>query len=298
MNKTILDLCGISAWHDIGFTGKLGMSATAEYFDKDLPALEGMVIDGRDTPVEKSSHGYQTAMVHRAVLPERRIVMLSIDKSGTDIEKIKDLRIDTIYKSQSASAKQPKNTPYDAVTGFCSMFTSAGNKGKQGYNRYMDSACWYGVGAVRLDKGKVVAEAYTSEHEEVDFSGFADVYIPPSSGDGDWYQIFGTSAACPFVAGQAGLVNELLLSKTGEPLTAAQMYAFLKLHRVDVDEEGRDIRTGWGYIKLPPPDKAERELFKLTRMADALYAEALGKVRHVAQYYIDLAKDWRLPDDD
>jgi len=292
-NIPVLDLCGIRAWWDKGYTGKLGLSATPEYLDVTLPLLEGMVTDGRDSPGTATAHGYQTAMIHRMVMPERKIVMLDLDKAGTDAQKLIDLGVDAVYKSQSTTSKQSEETPYDAALDKCTLFCSSGNYGDDGYNKFMNSACWFGVGAVRLENGSVVTEGYTSESDEVDFAGFANLYIPNAKGNP--YLFNGTSCACPFIAGQAGLINELMLAKAGYTLTAAQMYAYLKAHGVDVDDTGCDVRTGWGYVVLPAPDVAARELFQLAKIGDRLYAEAkaAGTMRNTAAYYLSLVKDWR-----
>jgi len=305
-NKAVLDLCGISYWHDAGYTGKLGMSGTTECFD---PAFIPGSVNLNDY-YGYTKHAYQTARTFRVVAPDARMVMLDTSKatnyvdgkpvySGSLIDAtipymLKN-QVCVVTKSQSQDNASDDAEPYAQLMNTCSMFTSAGNYAESKYNKLIDSPFWFGVGALRLKDGKVTTEYYTSWDDDVDFSGFAHIIIPTETNKST-YDFDGTSAACPWVAAQAFLVNQIVLEKAGVPLTAAQMYAYLKAHSVDVDIAGIDARTGYGYVKLPKPDIAERELFQLTRQADRLYAESIGNTRHIAQYYIDLVKDWRLPD--
>ena len=44
-NQAALDYLGISAWHEAGYTGRFGLSATGERFDAKGTLLEGWLED-------------------------------------------------------------------------------------------------------------------------------------------------------------------------------------------------------------------------------------------------------------
>lgn len=306
-NKAVLDLCGVSAWHDRGITGKLGMAGTTERFDETL--IPGSVCL---TPDQKpTQHAYQTARTFRVVAPDAKMVMLDTCKttnyangkpvySGALVEKTIPYmlahQVCVVTKSESQTKAKDDIEPYAQLMDTCALFASAGNLGDGGHNALIDSEYWFGVGALRYRNGKVTTEYYTSESEYVDFAGFTYIVIPTESGKTVYDRLAGTSFGCPWTAAAAFLINQIALEKTGFPLTAAQMYAYLKAHAVDADAAGKDVRTGYGYIKLPKPDVAERELFHLLKIADRLYAEAkaVGKLRTDAAFYLDMAKDWKV----
>jgi hypothetical protein len=294
MNEQVLALTGLDKWHK--YEGERGLSVAFEGFDTGKPSLGGMATDARQVETDKSDHGYFRAMVVHTLLPKRKIVIL--DKSAANMLKYSipymlEHKPDTAGWSESTGVKQAESAEMARVTEFCSMFASAGNKADAAYNKRIDLPYWFGVGAVSIKNGKVITEVYTSESESVDFAGFADIQF--ALDNGKVYSFDGTSCGGPVVEVQAAKVNELVLSKAGYSLSAAQMGAYLKSYRVDVGDTGRDVRTGWGYVKLPKPDVAERELFQLLKIGESLYAEAqkLGRKLTTADY-LSAAKDWRL----
>jgi hypothetical protein len=295
-NIPMLDACGIRAWWNKGYTGSRGLSVEFEGFDTSKVTLEGIATDERQAETDTSDHGYFCTMTRRVVAPERKVVIL--DKIDTNMLKYSlpymlEHRPDTAGWSESYRTKQTEIPGMSDIMDFCSMFISSGDKADAYYNARIDFRYVFGVGALSYKSGKITVEAYTAEAENVDFAGFADISFKLDNGK--TYCFDGTSCARPFLEGQAALVNDLVLEKAGYPLSAAQMGAYLKSHRVDADDTGRDVRTGWGYVKLPKPDVAERELFQLLKIGESLYAEAqrLGRKLTTADY-LNAAKDWRL----
>jgi hypothetical protein len=294
--QRLLDICNIPAWHRKGIDGSYGVSATPEFVITDKPYLEGMVKDsGGPFLSSKDAHGTKAAMIQHIVAPGRKILSnFDLSSTGADIQRLLDNHVDVVSKSQSTQAKCDA-AAYAKVLDYCTLFASAGNDADEQYNKLM-LAGWHGIGALRMDweTGKILTEGYTSESPEVDFAGFAWVWYLVN---GTEVSFTGTSCACPWVAGQAALINHIPLSEGFPPLTAAQMKAFMKRHAVDVDEPGVDVRTGYGYIKLPAPDKAKDELFRLLDIGKKLYDKATkeGRTFVRASDYLQIVNEWSLP---
>ena len=92
----------------------------------------------------------------------------------------------------------------------------------------------------------------SSESEFLDYCAPIPIYIPsqiPPYG--------GTSTAGPVLVAQAALVQDFFRDKTGRPLSEAALIKFLFDHRVDMEAEGHDEKTGWGYVVLPPPETVD-----------------------------------------
>jgi hypothetical protein len=296
MNEQVLELTGLDRWHK--YEGEHGLSVAFEGFDTGKPSLGGMATDARKVETDKSDHGYCHAMIVHTFLPKRRIVIL--DKSDENMRKYSlpymlKHKPDTAGRSESYRAKRDPVDGMTEVTKFCSIFLSSGDKADAYYNSLIDLPYNIGVGAVSLKDGKVIVENYTAKAKNVWCSGFADIKFITDSGS--IYIFDGTSASAPFAETQIGKINELILSKIGTSLTMEQAKAYIKAHRVDAGTPGSDEYTGWGYVKLPKPDVAERELFQLLKIGESLYAEAqkLGRKLTTADY-LSAAKDWRLPE--
>jgi len=267
-NLALLDYCNIRTWWDKGYTGKLGLSVTHERVKTTLKPLEGMVTDMR-TSGNADSHSYYTAMVHRTVLPERKIVCVDTSYSASYAEDgalsvtgplvevtipwMLQYKPDVVYRSLAVDSKPADIPDYESVLDFCSFFTSAGNYSTSKYNEYMKLLYWYGVGAMELKNKTLKASTYTSVYDGVDFAGFGTVYVPSTSGK-SVYKFTGTSAAAPWLAGMAGLINELFIDKTGAALPSSKMYELLKAYAGGASQ---DKKIGWGLPVLPDPDEID-----------------------------------------
>jgi len=296
MNEQVLTLTGLDKWHK--YEGERGLSVAFEGFDTGKPSLGGMATDARKIETDKSDHGYCHAMIVHTFLPKRRIVIL--DKSDENMRKYSlpymlKHKPDTAGRSESYRAKRDPVDGMTEVTKFCSIFLSSGDKADAYYNSLIDLPYNIGVGAVSLKNGKVIVENYTAKAKNVWFSGFADLHYLNDAGE--LVAFDGTSCACPFVESQAAKVNELVIGRAGHSISADQMKAFFKSHRIDAGTVGFDQYTGWGYIKLPKPDTAWRELTNLCKIGQDLYDTVGENHPHTAAYYLSVEKTWRLPDD-
>lgn len=245
-NQRFLNHLGVTTWHEAGYTGKRGLTATAE-------------------DEARGGHAKQTADVFRLFAPDRELIYLPTETSyiGGEYQSklltdalpvVKARRVDTLFASVSNSIR---GTVFDAalaeVEPFFTYFAAAGNDEDRRYNHYLDSLYIYGVGAYNLmvSDGSMSPALYSSESEHVDFAAPALIF-----------GLAGTSYATPALCGMAALVNDFFIHKTGKPLSSGKMYQFLKDHSVDIYTEGKDTKTGWGAPILPHPDKIDISKYK------------------------------------
>lgn len=288
-NQAALDYLGISAWHEAGYTGKLGLSATGEQFNPKGTELEGFVEEPfkglYDNQLEEG-HAYQTAYIHHLFAPERTIVQIPYrlaDFQRLNAGCINGREVDVMYLSVSSNMN---GRAYDdTLERFprMSFFSAAGNYGGEKFNQLLYAEGIYGVGAVEIPSMKL--PAYSSESNEVDFCGPTGlkIYYP----NGARYTFNGTSCATPALAGMAACVNHLFIEKTGKALTREKMYQFLQDCCKDLGTGGKDEKTGWGLPVLPRPE--EVDISRYTGVTDNMFTDIEG---HWAKEYIEeAAKD-------
>ena len=288
-NQAALDYLGISAWHEAGYTGKLGLSATGEQFNPKGTELEGFVEEPfkglYDNQLEEG-HAYQTAYIHHLFAPERTIVQIPYrlaDFQWLNAGCINGREVDVMYLSVSSNMN---GRAYDdTLERFprMSFFSAAGNYGGEKFNQLLYAEGIYGVGAVEIPSMKL--PAYSSESNEVDFCGPTGlkIYYP----NGARYTFNGTSCATPALAGMAACVNHLFIEKTGKALTREKMYQFLKDCCRDLGSAGKDPKTGWGLPILPKPEEVDIQNY--IEGENAMFTDIEG---HWAKEYIEeAAKD-------
>ena len=288
-NQAALDYLGISAWHEAGYTGKLGLSATGEQFNPKGTELEGFVEEPfkglYDNQLEEG-HAYQTAYIHHLFAPERTIAQIPYrlaDFQRLNAGCINGREVDVMYLSVSSNMN---GRAYDdTLERFprMSFFSAAGNYGGEKFNQLLYAEGIYGVGAVEIPSMKL--PAYSSESNEVDFCGPTGlkIYYP----NGARYTFNGTSCATPALAGMAACVNHLFIEKTGKALTREKMYQFLKDCCRDLGSAGKDPKTGWGLPILPKPEEVDIQNY--IEGENAMFTDIEG---HWAKEYIEeAAKD-------
>lgn len=243
-NDYIRDFLGVTAWHKAGYTGRYGLSASGEDFE---------------AATEPSDHANETLEALHEIAPDRKVIHLKLREVNTLVEAAGKRGVDSMFVSLSTQsfAKSLRDKIDRELPKRMSLFVSAGNYQDEKYNHFMKPQRVYGVGAVRVTRrGAVYVANYTSHSELVDFAGVTDLDLPPNR------RIGGTSCAGPVVCGMAALVNDFFIQNTGRPLSDAAMYRFLREHSMDVFEEGKDIKTGWGLPILPPPGTIDIDRYR------------------------------------
>lgn len=288
-NQAALDYLGISAWHEAGYTGKLGLSGTGEQFDPketDLAEWVESPFKGLYNTGLDEGHAYQTAYIHHLFAPERKMVQLPY--SLDDFKRFsagygQGHKADVMFLSVSS---RTNGRAYDEVLNQLprlSFFSAAGNYGGEKFNQLLYAEGIYGVGAVEVPSMKL--PAYSSESNEVDFCGPTGLRVYYANGASVVFQ--GTSCATPALAGMAACVNHLFIEKTGKALRREKMYQFLKDCCKDLGTGGKDEKTGWGLPILPRP--GEVDISRYTGVTDNMFTDIDN---HWAKEYIEeAAKD-------
>lgn len=259
-NNHIRDFLGVTAWHSLGYTGKRGVSASGEDF----------VSDGA------TYHAKATAAVFHEIAPDRKLIyknwggLENGSITNEIVPAVKKDGLDTMFLSiVSSSNGRVVDGLLASVVDRFTWFIAAGNDGDYDYNDLMAPENIFGVGAFELcwsetvngeptqnAKLSTVPAYYTSESEYVDFAAPTNVYVNGST-------FGGTSCSTPVLCGMAALVNDFFIDKTGKPLPNAAMYQFLKDNSHDFHDAGKDTKTGWGYVTLPPPNTIDIERYAM-----------------------------------
>jgi len=249
-NKRFLDFLGVSKFHDAGYFGERGLTATGETWDlKDYD--DEFIIKPYDLS-ENGKHAIETAKTFRQIAPQCKLVQLPyIDLIGKCIPVIKDMGISVMFTSWSGKYN---NANWDKALDDINIFycMSSGNDNETEYNHYLENKNIYGVGAyyLKYPSNEAIMAKYSSATEYVDFSAPTLINVPIGN---DCYPFSGTSCSCPVLAGMCALVNDFFIDKTGKPLSRKMMYQFLKDYSVDIYTEGKDTKSGWGAVRLPDP---------------------------------------------
>lgn len=243
-NNALRDFHNITAWHKAGYTGKGMVAGLGEDF----------VTGG------KNSHAYKTYEVVKEVAPDCDVVFISTygvqdeNYMSEQIQAMKDLCVcawsisQDITEENSGGIDKNKAAPFEKVKDFCTCFCCIGNDGQGKIFEFCKAPYIYGVGAVRLFGGSVSPETFSSESRD-----YLDFCVCDRWQNDRGETLEGTSFSSPALAGMCVLINQFFVERTGKPLTSEAMYRFLKDNTVDYKGDGKDSKTGWGYIVLPDP---------------------------------------------
>lgn len=249
-NDYIREYLGVDKWHKAGYTGKRGLTLTAER------------IPGND-------HSKKTLAVFHEIAPDREVRFQQFYDTPSQaqifVDGITESGADTMYMSLYISGNRSKAGAEILREGWperFSFFACAGNDGGNSHNAIIEHDNAWGVGAVDLRwsamfgngepmpgaKMLIIPADYTSEDDDVDFAAPTNLYP-----EGSAARFSGTSCATPVLCGMAALVNDFFIEKTGKPLAHEAMYRFLREHSEDIPDKGKDKYTGYGLPRLPDP---------------------------------------------
>lgn len=260
-NDYIREYLGVDKWHKAGYTGKRVKALTGERLDEWM-----------------TRHSQQTAAAFHEIAPDAKLSYAPFPGAGNVVEKFHNLRGDAcvMFVSLAVQGGNGKEIADGAIPDNLFVCVGAGNYGEDYANGMMLPASAYGVGAVDVRwsamrggepvpgaKLLVQAASYTSHSELVDFGAATGLYL-----DGYPDTFTGTSCAAPVLAGMAALVNDFFMDKTGRPLPHLSMLRFMKDHAVDIEEPGKDEKSGWGIPVLPDPDTIDIWLYQVPEEAE------------------------------
>ena len=268
MNKPEFDLSGVSAWHELGYTGKGIRIANMEGTDPSLWFFNGKIKDpfGNVSGVGRNYHGHQTADILHQVAPDADIYILSSAGSysknkaeGKFIEQsipfMEEEKIHLVNASLGGNTNAILKARIEqAQEHGVTFITSVGNEDERGAGGYARSEAWISVGASHLsDKGEIYHAQYSSIDIVIDFTQFSGLYVHDARPGYEWRTllVYGTSFSSPMLCGMLALAQEFFLERAGRTLTQDELYAFMQDHSVDLWEPGHDTKSGYGLFMLP-----------------------------------------------
>ncbi|WP_206459476.1 copper amine oxidase N-terminal domain-containing protein [Anaerovorax sp. IOR16] len=230
------DFCNITEWQEHGITG-LGVNVW-------------------NCESSGSSHGQSTRKRILDVSPNANIINVSRGERGnvnsdnyetlvtyqkkqhTVEEFINKYKIKTITSSNHGDVltdTQESHLLNDLKKKYnLTMFNISGNYSDQIANGSIPSDVAIYISACQFNRnGNIEFVNRFSQGEAIDFSFFMG------------YQ-YGTSFSCPMACGMANL----LIERYGD-LSQEEIYKYFKMCALDIEDIGRDIKTGWGIPVLP-----------------------------------------------
>lgn len=250
------EYCGVTAWHEKGFTGK------------------GITVWNCEKTT--SDHGIQSFKRVLDSAPDANVIAgtisMTVAKGGKEVTKcgvfddngnyheindwITKNNVKIITCSLYNMFKDTGTTEGDFWKSLIDKYgliivNCAGNDGNKNFD-FSKKIAWY-VGALIFDKNhKPTRAGYSSTGEGIDFADFAG-----------WNA--GTSFSAPYFAGKCALVLQRYPN-----MTPKQVYEYMKFCSLDLGDIGEDNKYGWGLPILSQLvlEKDGGENMKLTTFDD------------------------------
>lgn len=258
LNKDAFDFLGITKFHESGYTGKNITIASKESIIQGV--FDDVDCDDYFTFESKGAkHGTNVMDYIRQVVPDAR--KIACDFSGTveknvwkceDMEKLLNNppQVFTSSSYNTSDSKEHHMIKYQELREKgCFLVHGAGNDGEDGVLDVVKNDVFKAVAAYKLYCGKPKKESFSSVGEEVDFASLDNLRAT-----WDNKRHTGTSFSAPVFAGMVGLVQDFFIDKTGKQLEYEILLQFIKDNCIDVDEEGKDDKSGFGLFILPEPN--------------------------------------------
>lgn len=257
MNEKEFEFLGITKFHEKGYTGKNITIASKESILKVFNDVE--CSDYFTIPSTSAKHGTTVMDYIRQVLPDaKKIACSSTSKTVNniwicpDFEKLLENppQVYTGSSFNSSDAKESRMAKYKELRDKgCFLSFGAGNEGKEGCLNITKTDVFKAVAAYKLVNGQLKKEDFSSIGEEVDFASLDNL---KATWDNKRHK--GTSYSGPLFASMVGLVQDFFIAKTGKQLEYNKLLEFIEDNCIDLEEEGRDDKSGFGLFILPEPD--------------------------------------------
>ena len=264
LNEKEFEFLGIARWHEKGYKGRNVIIASRENVLNVFNDVEAYTFE--KSPTEWAKHGTNVMDYIRQVAPDARKITFEfhgvMDEIFTSphskyiLDIVPDILTTSLFNSEY------KGYPLKFYTTLykqdCFLTCAAGNSGDSGVRQLAQGDMWKAIGACRYNKGKPKVTSYSSKGEELDFVSF-DHLIAKWSG----YANDGTSFSVPLFASMLALVQSFFIEKTGHKLNNDELMNFAIDNTIDLDKDGKDIKSGYGLFVLPDPDTID--VFKYTK---------------------------------
>lgn len=260
LNEDAFDFLGITKFHESGYTGKNITIASKEAILNVFSDVECR--DYFTTKSNSAKHGTTVMDYIRQVLPNaRKIACSSTSRTVNniwicpDFEKLLENppQVYTGSAFNSSDAKESHMVKYKELRDKgCFLSFGAGNEGEEGCLNITKSDVFKAVAAYKLVNGRLKKEDFSSIGEEVDFASLDNL---KSTWDNKRHK--GTSYSGPLFASMVGLVQDFFISETGKQLEYDKLLEFIKDNCIDLEENGRDNKSGFGLFILPEPDSID-----------------------------------------
>ncbi len=276
MNEKEFDFLGISKFHKSGYTGKNITIASKEAILNVFSDVECR--DYFTTKSNSAKHGTTVMDYIRQVLPNaRKIACSSTSKTVNNIWICPDFekllknppQVYTGSSFNSSDTKESRMAKYKELRDKgCFLSFGAGNEGEEGCLNITQSDVFQAVAAYKLVNGQLKKEDFSSIGEEVDFASLDNL---KATWDNKRHK--GTSYSGPLFASMVGLVQDFFIAKTGKQLDYENLLQFIKDNCIDVDEKGKDAKSGYGLFILPDPNSINMSKYTDAKGKDKTMSE-------------------------
>lgn len=225
-NKKVYDRLNITKWHDMGYTGKDVKVAIIGF--------------------EKGAH-HNGASIIKEIAPGCETTEINVMKGGVSFEsafqQCLDIGADVVCCSlrKSSWSSELERLSKALRDGGCIMIDSADNEGEEIDAYPALDPSWIAIGAYdQFIDGKASYSCYGEKMLGLCYTGLDSI-----TKSGTMVPLTHTSGAVQIPSGMAALLKE------HNDMTPEGFERMVKRCAIDLKEEGKDIKTGWGLIYMP-----------------------------------------------
>jgi len=204
------------------------------------------------TTYPASKHSEKSVEAFRMAVPNAEIYLLPAEVKGFEwLIEYNRTHDDKIVLVNMSATKSYSPWLEDDIAEHAFMMTSAGNDGDQGEAWSARQEFWCAIGAV--DENLVPRDFSSWSYGDVVCVGI-DNYLIPSMG----VRYSQTSSVSPRILGLIAQWYIWYFAEFDCYPSINQTYDFIKMNSHDIFEDGPDLKTGYGYFRLPKKFTAEK----------------------------------------
>ena len=237
MNQKQFDYVGITQYHQNGFYGK-GVKILYTDIERN----------------EKGSHADKAMQIIKQVAPLAEVLYFhneyGQEKQAVDMgitEGVQIYSTSTSFNYSGDTIQPLMEATKKAVDAGIILLCSAGNNGENSMGSTAKNTDWFAVGAADFGwNGSIERQDYSSYDKAGDLAFMALTNMETTAG-----MFGGTSCANPFAAGMIALWMEQYQKEYGKLPNKIDLLHMIRDNTEDMEDKGRDIKTGVGLLKLP-----------------------------------------------